>query len=132
MDEARLAKIPLFASLSKLDRASIARVTDEVDVEEGRHIIDQGECAYEFFVIGDGSAEAYIDGRHVADLGPGDFFGEMAALDHSNRRGSVIATSPMTLFVMTDYDFRHIQDAMPVVAERIRESIAERMSLLSG
>ena len=98
----------------------------EVDVSEGKHLVDEGDFAYEFFAIEEGEAEVLHGGRHVADLGPGDFLGEMGAIDHSRRRASVVARTPMKVIVMTDYDFRAITRDMPSVAERIREAVEER------
>src|SRR5437868_2968932 len=108
MDEARLKSIPLFASLSKRELRQVAHCTDEVDVGEGKPLMSQGESAYEFFVIEEGTAEVTADGRSVARLGPGDFLGEMGAIEHAKRSASVVATSPMTVIVMTDRDLRHL------------------------
>lgn len=127
MDAARLESIPLFAGLSHREREQVARWADEVDVKEGRHLVDQGEFAYEFFVIERGTAEVTRDGRHLTDLGPGDFFGEIALLEEERRTASVVATSDMTVIVMTGRDFREMDREMPEVAEKIRSALRERL-----
>ena len=73
----KLAEIPLFASLSKRDREQIARAADEVEVEVGKHLAEQGRFAYEFMAIEEGTADVIKDGEKLRELGPGDFFGEM-------------------------------------------------------
>ena len=97
-----------------------------MDVKDGRHIVDQGELAWEFFVILDGSAEVLRDGDHVTDLGPGDFFGELALVGGDRRTASVVARAPTRLAVMLGRDFTQMKDQMPEVAEQIAAAIQER------
>ena len=77
MDEARLKNIPLFAGLSRKERKALAPRADEVELEKGREIVREGEWPYEFFAIEDGTAEVRRGEQLLAELGPGDFFGEM-------------------------------------------------------
>ena len=132
MDEARLNNSPLFAALSRRDRQEVASHADEVDVEEGRHLVDEGRFSWDFFVIEEGTAEVLRGGKRVADLGPGDFFGEMGLVDHVKRNASVVATSPMTVIVMTGRDFRRMTREIPHVAEQIRAAIEQRGHELAG
>jgi CRP-like cAMP-binding protein len=127
MDAARLKSIPLFSELSDRQRDQVARWADEVDVKAGKHLVDQGRFAYEFFVIEEGTAEVSRDGDHLTDLGPGDFFGEIGILEDEPRTASVVATSDMTLIVMTDRDFREMTRALPQVAETIKQTMELRL-----
>jgi CRP-like cAMP-binding protein len=94
MDEQKLASISLFGALPKRELRRVAQVADEIDVGEGKELLQQGEFAYEFIVIESGQAEVTRDGEHVADLGPGDFLGEIAALEHGAAVWPVSSTSP--------------------------------------
>ena len=132
MDDARLAKLPLFESLSKKERREVARHADEVDLAEGKHLVDQGDFSHEFFVIEDGSAEVLIGGERAGELGPGDFFGEMGLLEHQQRNASVVATSSLTVIVMTGGSFRQMAREMPSVGERISAAVKERCRALVG
>jgi CRP/FNR family transcriptional regulator, cyclic AMP receptor protein len=133
LDERHLKSIPLFANLSKKDLKDVARHADEVDVGEGKHLIDQGRSSYEFFAIEDGKAEVLRDGEHVADLGPGDFFGEMGLLaDDRVRTASVIARTPMQVMVMTGPSFRRVAQEMPHVAASIEAAIKDRAAGMTG
>ena len=133
MDEARLKSVPLFASLSKKELRQVAHCADEVDVREGRAIISEGGSAYEFFVIEEGHCEVTApDGRTLADLGPGDFMGEMGAVGHAKRSASVVAKSPMTLIVMTDRDLRHLEREMPSVHAQLCRAVEERSAGLAA
>ena len=126
MDAGRLKQLPLFASLSDRARERIAQWADEVDLPEGKHLVDEGTFAYEFFVIEDGTAEVRKGDQKLAELGPGDFFGEIALIEEERRTASVIATSGMRAIVMTRRDFGAMQSAMPSVASMIRQALEER------
>src|SRR3954468_804386 len=126
MDANHLDKIPLFAGLSKDQRGEVARNADEIDIAAGKRLVSAGRFGYEFFVIENGSAEVVRGDEHIADLGPGDFFGEMAILSDTVRSADVVASSPMTAMVMTDSQFRSLARRMPDVAEKIREACRTR------
>jgi CRP-like cAMP-binding protein len=130
MDVKHLEGIALFERLSKGQRAEVARQADEIDVEAGKRLVSAGRFGYEFFVIEEGTAEVLRDNEHVADLGPGDFFGEMALLGDTVRNADVVSSSPMTAMVMTDAAFRSLARRMPDVAEQIRAACRERTQQL--
>ena len=130
MDERKVSEIDLFAGLSRSERRQLAASADQVEVEEGRQLVREGEFAYEFFVIDEGSAEVLRDGEHVADLGPGDFLGEMGIMCQTRRNASVVARSPMSLIVMTEQSFRGMTRSMPAVAARIQKTVQERSRTL--
>ena len=132
MDEKALKSIPLFASLSKSERRQVASCTDEVEVPEGKVLVNEGDFAYEFFVIEEGTAGVLRAGERVAELGPGDFLGEMGAIERVPRNATVVAQSPMKVVVMTAREFRHIESEMPAVAQQIRDAIAARSAALTG
>ncbi len=126
MDPARLKAIPLFAELSDHEREQVARWADEIDVRQGEHLVHQGAFAHEFFVILEGNAEVTKDGERLTELGPGDFFGEIALMEAERRTASVTATSPMKVIVMFGRDFRQMDHQMPHVATKIQQAIEER------
>ena len=129
MDPRDVQSIPLFAGLSKDDQKVVAQYADEVDVEPGaRCSREEGRLAYEFFAIKAGTAEVKLGGQHAAALGPGDFFGEIGLLAGDRRVASVVATTPMSLVVLTGSQLRAIDSRMPGVAERIRSAMAQRMA----
>jgi CRP-like cAMP-binding protein len=128
MDPREVQSIPLFAGLSKDDQKVVAQYADEVDVPAGKVLAEEGRLAYEFFAIKDGTADVTLGGQHAATLGAGDFFGEIGLLGGDRRVASVVATSPMSLVVLTGSQLRAIDSRMPGVAERIRGAMAQRIA----
>ena len=127
MDAARLKSIPLFAQLSDRERADVARFADEVSVPAGKTLAEEGEFAYEFFVIEQGTAEVTKDKRVLAQLGPEDFFGEIGLVEAERRTATVVAKSPMELIVIFGPNFRRLERELPELATQIRTAIRERL-----
>jgi CRP-like cAMP-binding protein len=128
MDGAELQSIPLFDSLSAKEREELAGWMDIVDLPNAKSLTEQGVLAYEFLVIRQGTAEVTQDGRHLRDLGPGDYLGEIGLLGGEQRRtATVTTTSPMQAIVMAGPQFRAMVREMPKVAEQIRETIKLRL-----
>jgi CRP-like cAMP-binding protein len=126
VDAASVKRIPLFALLSDKEQKKVAQLADEVDAPAGTHLVDEGKFAHEFFVIEDGEAEVVHDGKTVATLGPGDFFGEIALLAAERRNASVIAKTPMKLVVIFGPNFRSLEGELPEIHERVQEAIKAR------
>ena len=130
MDESSLRSIPLFESLPSQARAAIAQHADQLDVPEGTELARQGDFAYEFFVIEDGTAEVLRDGEPIAELSQGDFLGEMGIVGKVVRNATVRTTSPARVIVMTEQDFRSMSRTNPDVASRIEAAVEQRCQAL--
>jgi CRP/FNR family cyclic AMP-dependent transcriptional regulator len=127
MDPKSLKSVPLFEGLSSAELQQIGAWADEVDVPAGKHLADQGDFAYEFFIIESGTADVLQNDQHVASLGPGDFFGEIGLVQSGRRNATVVATSPMRLIVMARREFSTMEANLPHVAEAITKKIEERL-----
>jgi CRP-like cAMP-binding protein len=124
----RLEQVALFSTLSKKELEQVAQWTDELTVPEGDELATQGSFAHEFFLIEDGTAEVRKDGETLNVLGPGDFFGEIGLLETDRRTATVVATTPLTVIVMAQREFKSMEKDMPAVADRIRAAIRARLS----
>ena len=126
MDVSRLKSIPLFEDVPDDELAQIAGFAQEVNVEEGRELVREGDFSYEFMLIEEGEAEVTRDGGHVNDLGPGDFFGEMGLLEKTLRNATVTAKSKMRLVTLTGWDLKRMERHIPEAIERVRETLEAR------
>ena len=128
MNEERLRSVPLFAGLDKKECQTLAQFADEMDFAGGRQLAKEGEFAYEFFVIEEGTADVTHEGECIAQLGPGDFFGELGILATERRMATVTTTSPMRVVVLTRGALRAVRREHPQVAARLQAAIDERFA----
>ena len=126
MDVAGLDTIPLFATLPRRERAVIAEHADEVSLEEGTSIVNQGALAYEMFVIKTGTADVLQAGQVIARMGPGDVVGEIGVLKTHIRTATVVATSPVEAIVMYGPEVTALRAEMPHVWAELLRIVAER------
>ena len=122
-----LKHVPLFAGCSKSELEALALNADELDVREGTVLTREGKPGREFFVLIEGTVEVTRDGTKIADLGPGDWLGEIALLTQSPRTATATATSPARILVVTDRAFRQVVERMPSIALKVLASVAERL-----
>jgi CRP-like cAMP-binding protein len=121
-----LQTLPLFKDVPEAELSQIAGFAQEVNVEEGRELVREGDFSYEFMVIEEGEAEVTRENHHVNDLGPGDFFGEMGLLEKTLRNATVTAKTPMTLVTLTGWDLKRMERHIPEAIERVRTALEER------
>ena len=128
MDPKLLEGIGAFSGLSRQELERLAGWTFEIEVPAGEELLKEGRLAHEFFVIEDGAVEVRSDGKRIAELGPGDFFGEIALLEGGTRTATVVATTPLRLIVMSAHEFRRMEQEFPVLADRVRSAVRARLS----
>jgi CRP/FNR family transcriptional regulator, cyclic AMP receptor protein len=126
LDATRLKSIPLFEEVGDEELGQIAPFAQEVSVEAGKVLVREGDFSYEFMAIEEGEAEVTRGGEHVADIGPGDFFGEVGLLEKSLRNATVTAKTPMRLVTLTGWDLRRVERTAPKALERVRAVLGER------
>ena len=126
MDVADLDPIPLFAALPRRERAVVAEHADEVRIDTGVSIVEEGALAYELFVFKSGTADVLQDGKQIAQMGPGDVVGEIGVLKTHVRTATVVATSPVEAVVMYGPEVTALREAMPHVWAELERLVAER------
>ena len=127
-----LKRIPLFEDLSRKELIQLARITEDVEVPEGKVLCKEGDLGREFFVIIEGEAEVTRGGKHLATDSGGDFFGEISLLENTPRVATVTAKTPLHFFVLTSQDFRHLLDDNPSVERKVLHALARRVLALSN
>ncbi len=122
-----LRQVRLFSALNGKELSMVAKATDEVSVPAGKVLCEEGRTGHEFFLILDGKAAVSRNGRRVATLGPGDYFGELALLDRGPRSATVKADTEMTLFVLGQREFSGVLDEIPGLAHKLLTAMAARL-----
>ncbi|HSJ29553.1 MAG TPA: cyclic nucleotide-binding domain-containing protein [Acidimicrobiia bacterium] len=126
MEASDLGSVPLFAELSDTDIAGVAGVMKLEDHPRGAVLAEEGDLPSKFYVLLDGNVTVHRDGKHLNDLGPGDFFGEVGVLSMEARNASVIATTPVRVAAAMGWDLRNLLDGHPPLREALIGAAAER------
>ena len=123
-----LKRVPLFAGCSKGELRELAKSADELDIREGTVLTREGRQGREFFVLIDGTAKVTKAGKKIADLGAGDWFGEIALITKSPRTATVTATSAGDILVITDRRFHSVVETMPSIALKVLATVGDRLT----
>lgn len=121
-----LANVPIFSELSQADRKKLGKLMTSVNFKEGKVLMRQGQHGNEFLIILAGTAKVEIDGVVVANLGPGDFIGELAVVANVPRSATVTSTSPLEAEVLTRSEFFSLLD-QPSIAKKVLIGAVKRL-----
>ena len=122
-----LKKVPLFGALNRRHLDMIARHADEVKRDGGAVLARQGARGLEFLLIVEGSAQVEKDGKIIARLGAGDFFGEMSLIDGRPRSATVVADAPVVLLVVHASSFGRLLETVPGLSKKVMITLCERL-----
>jgi CRP/FNR family transcriptional regulator, cyclic AMP receptor protein len=121
-----LERSPLFRGLDRAQLEDAVSRFDDATYLPDHGILTEGMRGPEFFIILEGSGSVLLDGTVVATLGPGDFFGEVAALDGGPRTASVRADTQMRCLTLPSGGLRPFLLDYPVVAVNLLPEIVRR------
>lgn len=120
-----VARVPVFAELTAIEIADIIELLRAQQVEAGDVVVRRGEPAHSMYFVAAGEVEIKLKHERIR-LGPGHFFGEVAALRRARRSATVTALSRTSLLVLDAHDLRALMDRQPRIAERIRQVARKR------
>ena len=126
IDVAAIAEIPLFEGLPADELERIAGWLEPIDVPADWHLLNQGSYPDGFFVVLEGTVRIERNGEPVAELGPGEFFGEIALLEDNKRTASVATATRVRAAVMDQSDFFEMTAQIPAISKRITDAAISR------
>lgn len=123
----RLGNIELFSELTSKEIKKVASYMTTIDVREGRDLTVQGTVGREFMIIAEGEASVRRNGRLIATLGPGDFFGELAVIAGVPRTATVTAETKMVVEALNRREFSSLLDESPKLSRKILVGAVKRL-----
>lgn len=122
-----LARFSLFADLSRPQLEGVAHTLEEEWIAQGQRILRQGFTGSGFYVIVDGEASVRVDGRELAKLSRGDFFGEVSVLLGEPPTADVVAITPLRCAVLAGPMVQAFLVENPTVTFRLLQAEARRL-----
>ena len=127
---AKMCDAKLFGSCPSDERDLLQSLAVPMRVSAGNEVIGQGDFGKSIGVLLEGRASVWRDGEHVADLGAGDVFGELAALappsQSGQRTAAIRAETEVRVDTVAAADINSELSSLPHVADALRSLANER------
>lgn len=124
---ALLQDTPIFANTSEKSLESMIKSAVEKTVSPGEKLVQEGQGGVGFYLILEGKAEVIKDGQKLAELGTGNFFGELAVIDGQTRTADVVAVTETKCWILSQWAMKSIIANHPEVALSMLEELARRL-----
>ena len=121
-----LRAVEPFRSCTMAQLGEVARLAERVQVAVGEVLAREGRIGREFFLILTGSVAVTQKGRRVNTLGPGEFFGELAAMNFGLRNATVTALSDLDVLIIGPREFSAMAE-IPGFRAALFRSMASRL-----
>ena len=112
--------------------SQIAQIAEEVGVDRGTRVFEEGEPGDSLYLIVRGSVRVHKGEREVAVLGKGECFGEMAILDNEPRSASITALEDVQLLRIWSDDFYEMLADRVEIARGIFKVLTRRLRQAIG
>jgi CRP/FNR family cyclic AMP-dependent transcriptional regulator len=122
-----LRAIPLFQGMSDRSIEIIAGIAREASYPAGSTLVEEGAPGDSFLVIRRGTAAVAQGGRHIRDLGAGDFLGEIALIDGGARTATVSAIDDIDALVVDRDGFQRLMDEFPTIRYDLVSALTQRL-----
>jgi CRP-like cAMP-binding protein len=133
ISDSLLQGVYLFSDLNADERASLAKIAEEMTLPAGFPIFHAGDLATAVYLIKDGSVRIAVTASkgqsiEVATLGSGSHFGEMALIDGAKRSATAETLEPTHLFRFDYSKTTALLDRSPTTAAKLYRSMARFLS----
>lgn len=122
-----LKSVPLFSGLSGEELKPVAEMFTEVSFKKDTVIFRENDSSDNFYLIMDGEVKVEKGEKEIAILKKGDYFGEMALLDHEPRSATIIATADSDFLQLGREEFYEILDEYPSISRGIITTLSRRL-----
>jgi CRP-like cAMP-binding protein len=122
-----LGAIPIFSGLSSRSLDKIRKVAGEIDVPAAQVLIQPRTQGSGLYIVEEGTVVVERRGQKI-ELGPGQYFGELALLAEHTHTARVRAKTPVRCLTINRFDFRRLLEEEPKIAIAMLESLAARFA----
>jgi CRP/FNR family transcriptional regulator, cyclic AMP receptor protein len=123
----RLGEVALFRHCSDKELTRLASITDQAVLETGQVLCRQGEVATAAYVVDDGEASVKVGDQVIGSVGAGESVGEMGLLDYRPRSATVVARTPMKVYVIDARRFESVLEDAPTLARNLLRELTGRI-----
>jgi MFS family permease len=127
-----LQSIELFSPLPPTTLERLAAQLLPAAAAAGTEIVREGETGNLFYVIASGQVEVTQGGTHLGDLGPGDYFGEIALVNEVPRSATCTATTATELYTLGRQRFVSAVTGNSVSGAEVETVIERRLTELQA
>jgi CRP/FNR family transcriptional regulator, cyclic AMP receptor protein len=126
-DVDRLRRTTIFSALGEEEIGRFVGRATVNDHPAGDTLTEQGALGHRFHLMLEGAALVERDGRQIAEVGAGDFVGELGLLGGGPSTATVRCTEPTRCLTLRREDFWEVLEAEPAIALRILEVLSRRL-----
>lgn len=126
IDHNVLANVPLFQGMSDEQLQDCAKLFEQTRVLMGDVLTAKDDFGYSLCIVLEGQVKVEIDGETVAELGPGEHFGEVAMVTGAKRNATVTAMATCQLAKIMIWNFEELTARSPELAARLKTVAEER------
>jgi CRP-like cAMP-binding protein len=101
-----LRRVPLFAGLDRKELEVLGKLIKEQRYAAGATIVTAGAGGHGLYIIKEGTVSVVRDGKKVAAMGPGQFFGEISVLDGGPRTADVRADGDTVCLTLVSWEVK--------------------------
>jgi cAMP-dependent protein kinase regulator len=127
-----LQQVPMFHACTSAQIDEVVELAQGRAIDPGEVIVREGDHGDEFFVIGTGEVAVSRNGKEIARLGPGEFFGELALFDEAPRNATVTATTGTTVVTVGRASFQKLLGDLAGFREALLTGMARRLHELDA
>ena len=122
----RLRQVRSLADCTDDELGAINDLLDEVTIDAGETLTQQGEAGRDFVLILEGHASVARDGEEIAGVMEGSFVGELSLLDNTSQTATVTAITPLRACVLSGSEFQSLLERAPTLRGKIELAAEDR------
>ncbi len=123
-----LSGVPLFRDAPKRHLRHVAKQMRLVQAEPNQSLVREGEASTQAYLIVAGRAAVRRNGRKIAELGPGDFVGELGLLLDRPRSATVVSLTVVEVLALDQRGLRSAVLEIPALGWHLARTVASRLA----